>query len=168
MRLRTALATVVLSAGLLATVPASANELRETTAHFIVDVPDDWTVTTEGNFAVAYPGDQSFHLRMQGTSHGLTQEAADEEHALTFLRQHFNDIKVNKHAKKLAWGNFVGIEVFGTGKEKSGEAGKFFLLLLVDKRDSTKGSVVLGTGTTAGFTKHHPGIYEALHTMRTY
>lgn len=105
---------------------------------------------------------------MQGTEHGLSQEAADEEHALTFLKAHFNDIKVERHAKRLEWGNFIGIEVFGVGKEKNGAPGKFFLLLLVDKKNTAKGAVVLGTGTLAGFDKHHPGIYEALHTMRAY
>jgi hypothetical protein len=41
MHVRTALASVILAAGLFATVPASANELRENKAHFIVDVPDN-------------------------------------------------------------------------------------------------------------------------------
>jgi hypothetical protein len=168
MKVRTALASVIVGAALFCAVPASATELREPKAHFIVDVPDSWVITADGNYAVAHPKDQSFHLRMQGTEHGLSQEAADEEHALTFLRHHFNDIKVDKHAKRVEWNNFVGIEIYGTGKEKNGAPGKFFLLLITDKKNSSKGAVVLGTGTVAGFEKHHPGIYEALHTMRTY
>jgi len=168
MRIRTALASVFVTASLVATVPAFALELRETKSHFVVDVPDNWLVAAEGNYAVAYPKDNTFHLRMQGTEHGLSQEAADEEHALTFLRHHFKDIKVERHAKRVEWNNFVGIEVFGVGKEKDGSAGKFFLLLLTDKKNAQKGAVVLGTGTVGGFEKHHPGIYEALHTMRTY
>lgn len=169
MRIRSALASVFVLAGLLAvTVPAEANELRERKAHFIVDVPDSWKVDTEGNFAIAFPKDESFHLRMQGTSHGLTQEEKDEEHAISFLRGHFSDIHVTRHAKHVEWNNFKGVEVFGTGKESNGAPGKFFLLLIVDKKDNSKGAVVVGTGTESGFDKHHPGIYEALHSMRTY
>jgi hypothetical protein len=168
MQLRTAFASIIVAAGLLAVTPASAQELREPNAHFIVDVPDNWAVATEANYAVAYPKDESFHLRMVATEHGLKQTQDDEEHVLSFLKQHFNDIRVDKHAKRLNYNNFVGIEVFGTGKEKNGQPGRFFVLLLVDKRDAKKGAVVLGTGTNDGFQKHHPGIYEALHTMRTY
>jgi hypothetical protein len=168
MHIRAALASVFVFAALFAAVPASATELREPKAHFIVDVPDNWVVGAEGNNAVAYPKDETFHLRIQATEHGLTQETADEEHALTFLKHHFKDIKVEKHAKRVEWNNFVGVEVFGVGKEKNGTPGKFFLLLITDKKNAQKGAVVLGTGTVAGFEKHHPGIYEALHTMRTY
>ena len=43
-----------------------------------------------------------------------------------------------------------------------------FLDILIDKKDQKRGCVAVGTGTVAGFDKHHRGIYEALHTLRTY
>jgi hypothetical protein len=43
---------------------ALALELREPKAHMVVDVPNDWKVGAEGDYALAYPGDNSFHLRV--------------------------------------------------------------------------------------------------------
>src|SRR5262249_52416254 len=136
MRMRSALATVVVLAGLTAAVPASAIELREPRAHFVIDVPDNWNVTTDGDYAMAHPKDQTFHLRMIATDRGAKEEAAAEQALLTFLGKHFNDVKVDKHGKKVEWNNFVGVEIFGTGKEKTGAPGKFFALVLIDKRDA--------------------------------
>jgi hypothetical protein len=98
------------------------------------------------------------------------EERAEEERLLGFVKNHFNDLKVDKHAKRVDWHNLTGFEIFGTGKEKNAakEPGRFFAAVLFDKKDSKKGVVIAGTGTLKGFEKHHPGIYEALHTMRAY
>src|SRR5262249_7957508 len=142
MRMRSAFATLVVLAGLSATVPAFALELREPRAHFVVDIPNNWTVTTDGDYAMAHPKDQTFHLRMIATDKGPTEEAAAEQHLLTFLGKHFNDLKVDKHGKRIDFNNFIGVEIFGTGKEKSGAPGRFFALVLVDKKNTSKGAVV--------------------------
>jgi len=170
MGIRTALSSVIVLGALFAATPADARELRENAAHLVFDVPDSWTVTTEGSFAVAYPTDQSFHLRVLANSHGLRKEAEEEEWGLSFIKNHFTDINVSQHAKRIDYNNLVGFEVFGTGKEKNAQKspGKWFFSVLVDKKDHTKGVIVIGTGTVEGFQKHHPGINEALRTMRSY
>lgn len=170
MNVRLHLAAAVASFALLATVPANATELRELRSHVIVDVPDGWSTMVEGDYATAHPKDQTFHLRIKGTEHSYEGEQKAEDHALTFLRNHFDNITVDRHGKRVDWGNFYGVEVFGHGTEKNAEGtpGKFFLLLLIDKKDGKRGCVAVGTGTIAGFDKHHRGIYEALHTLRTY
>src|SRR5689334_10186927 len=100
MKLRTALSAIVFAAASLAIVPtASAKELREPAAHLVIDVPDAWVITTEGRWAMAYPQDQSFHLRLVANNKAFTrgQEARAEEHLLTFLKEHLDDIKVERH-----------------------------------------------------------------------
>jgi hypothetical protein len=170
MGIRTALASVVVLGALFATTPAFAKELREPRAHLVFDVPDSWNVTTEGDFAMAFPVDETFHLRVLANSRGLHKEAEEEEWGLTFIRNHFTDITVDTHARRIDYNNMMGFEVFGHGKEKNGQhsPGKWFFSVLVDKKDSRKGAIVIGTGTVAGFEKHHPGINEALRTMRQY
>lgn len=170
MGIRTALSSVVVLGALFAASPAEARELREPAAHLVFDVPDSWTVTTEGSFAVAYPTDQTFHLRVLANSRGVRNEAEEEEWGLSFIKHHFTDITVSQHAKRIDYNNLVGFEVFGHGKEKNAQKtpGKWFFSVLVDKKDKSKGVIVIGTGTVAGFERHHPGINEALRTMRAY
>jgi hypothetical protein len=168
MGIRTALASVIVLGGLLAATPASARELRENAAHLVVDVPDSWTVTTENNFAIAFPTDQTFHLRLIANSRGVQKEADDEAHGLNFIKNHFTNITVSQHGRHIDHNNLVGTEVFGTGTLKNGTQGKWFFSVLVDKKDPSKGVVVIGTGTIPGFERHHPGIREALRTMRAF
>jgi len=168
MHVRTAFASMILAAGLAVAAPAFATELKDPGAHFVMDVPNNWEVKTDGSFAMAYPQDQTFHLRMQATSHGVGEEEEAERYALKFLEGHFKEVRVNRHAQHLNWNNFAGYEIFGSGKLSNDAPGRFMLLIVVDKKDPKKGAIVVGTGTNAGFEKHQPGIYEALHTMRTY
>jgi hypothetical protein len=145
---------------------ALATELREPKAHMVVDVPNDWKVGVEGDYALAYPGDNSFHLRIVSSDHGLAGEADAEKYLNDFLAKHLTNVTVDKHARKVDFNNYVGFEIFGTGKEHDGSAAKFFALILTDKTDAKAGVVALGTGTVAGFQKHADGIREALRTLR--
>lgn len=169
---RRVLVSLACTVAFLAALPAlAAQELREPYARLVVDLPNNWVLTTENNYAVAYPQDKSFHLRMIATTHGMTQAQADEDYALGFLKQHFSNIVVSQHARTLSSvaKGYTGWEIFGTGNEiKSGTPGRFFLALIVDRTNAQKGAIIIGTGTLSGFDKHQPGIHEALSTIRQY
>jgi hypothetical protein len=170
MSIRTALASLTLATGLLTSLPADAKELREPKYHFVLDVPDNWTVqeSDDKTHGIAFPTDQSFHLFVHGSERALADEAADKEHAISFLKRHFKEIHID-HTAKVDNANFAGVEFNGKATEHNNAKGEFFVYLLIDKKDPDKkrGAVVVGTGTMSGFHKHHGGIREALKTMHT-
>ena len=148
--------------------PASATELREPRAHMVVDVPNAWAISTEGEWVKANPQDNSFQLRLMGNEHGAWGEAEAEQFMMTKLVNHMSNITVDTHGRHVDWNSYAGVEIFGHGITRAGYPGKWFALVLVDKRNPRKGVVALGTGSNEGFAAHHPGIYQALHTLRTY
>ncbi len=84
------------------------------------------------------------------------------------LGAHMSNTTVDTHGRHVDWNNYSGVEIFGHGITRAGAPGKWFALVLVDKRNPRKGVVALGTGSMDGFAAHHPGIYTALHTLRSY
>ena len=117
----------------------------------------------------ARPKDDTFVLRVVGTNEGVTEEEAAEKRLLGMVDRWVGDVKVDKKAKKIDFNGFVGYEVFGNGKYKgSGHTAHFFTAVLFHKKDPSKGVALVGMGRPDGFSKHHPGIYEALKSLRTY
>jgi hypothetical protein len=171
MKIRTCFAAICFGVAFAATsMNATALELREPKSHMIVDVPNSWTVGTEGQYVVAAPQDQTFHLRLIGTDHGQYTKDAATSTALSFINIHFNNVQMSGQAQYVNWGNYTGFELFGTGNEKNAwnTPGKFFVSVLTDKMNPRKGLVVIGTGTIAGFDMHQGEIHRALQSIRTY
>jgi len=148
--------------------PVGTSELREAKAHVIADVPGDWTITADGDYAMGAPKDNSFHLRIVGIDRGELQESEADGYLSSFIQKHFTNVQVSQKARRIDYNNFRGYEMFGTGNEKDGSPGKFFVLVLHDKKSAKRGVVAVGTGTVSGFEKHNPGIREALRTLRTF
>jgi hypothetical protein len=162
------LATMVVSLGLTLAADASASqELREPKSHMIVDVPDSWKIYNEGDYVVAAPKDDSFHLRLAGTAGGKRNEAQAKAELMTFLNRHLNNV-VQDESKQISQANYVGYELLGRGSEHDGTPAKWFAAVLVDSRNSSKGLVILGTGTVTGFQTHSSGIHSSLSSIRTY
>jgi len=171
MKTRSAFAALLLGAALASTsLDANALELREPKSHMVIDVPGSWTVGNDGQYVIAAPSDNTFHLRLQGTTHGQYTRDAASSAMLGFINQHFNNVQISSQATMINWGNYSGFEIFGTGNEKNGlnTPGKFFAAVLTDKVNPRKGLVIIGTGTLAGFDMHQRGIHSALQSVRTY
>jgi hypothetical protein len=154
----------------LSVAPAFALEVREPRAHLAFNVPDGWDVDQEGRYTRASPHDRSFHLRVVGIDHAWGQDREAEEQMMTTLNEHIDAATVDLHAHHIDdWHGFEGVEIRGHGRRKmDGKESKFFAMSLRDKHDLKKGVVALGIGTIEGFDRHHPGIYEALHSMHTW
>jgi hypothetical protein len=168
MRPRSMLAAAVISLGLALAADASATqELREPTSHFVIDVHDSWKIYNEADYVVAAPKDESFHLRLKGTTGGRRSEAQAEQELFAFLRRHLDNI-TKTETKAISQNNYVGTEFIGKGFEHDGTPAKWFTAILVDSRNASKGLVIVGTGTVQGFDQHSPGIHTALASIRTY
>jgi hypothetical protein len=171
MKIRNVVAALASSLALAVAVPALAVELREPKAHLIIDLPDGWETSTEGAWIHSHPKDNSFHLHVKGVDHKVWKtEKEFEEGVVVYYAEHLNNVTITEHAKFYAdWHGFRVHELRGKGTRKSdGKEVKFFLLLLRDNKDLSKGAIALASGTPEGFEKHHKGIYEAFHTLRTY
>lgn len=168
MKARSLLGALVVSMGLaIAADAAASQELREPKSHFIIDVHDSWKIYNEGDYVVAAPRDDSFHLRLAGTAGGRRSEAQAETELFGFLRRHLDNVTKDE-TKSINQNNYVGTEFIGHGNEHDGTPAKWFAAVLVDSRSPTKGLVILGTGTVAGFNNHSGGIHDALKSIRTY
>ncbi len=168
MRVRSILATVVVALGMSLAADASASqELREPTSHMVIDVPDTWKLYNEGDYVVAAPKDDSFHLRLKGVASGRRSEAAAKAELLGFLQNHLNNV-VQDESKAISQNNYVGYELLGHGNEHDGTPAKWFAAVLTDANNARKGLVILGTGTVAGFQQHSSGIHNSLASIRTY
>jgi len=171
MKIRSRLAATLLGAVVVSTsLTAAALELREPKSHMIVDVPNSWTVGNDGQYVVAAPADQTFHLRLNGSTHGNYSREQASSAMMGFIGYHFNNVQVSSQAQLVNWGNYTGYEIFGTGNEKTGtnERGKFFAAVLTDKLNPKKGLIIIGTGTVTGFDIHQTSIHNALQSIRTY
>ena len=154
----------------MSVAPAYALEIREPHAHLAFNIPDGWNVDQDGRYVRASPQDKSFHLRVIGIDHAWSQDKEAEDQMLSILNEHVDGASVEIHAKHIDdWHGFEGSRSRGHGKRKfDGGDAKFFAISLRDKHDMKKGVVALGIGTREGFERHHPGIYEALHTLHTW
>jgi hypothetical protein len=161
-------AAALVVAGLAVALPAVATELREPKAHLVIDVPDDWKLSVDGDYVMASPEDNSFHLRIVGTDKGVAGEQQAEAEMLKRLAKSLDNIQISQHAKKIDARNYNGSEIFGSGTEHNGKPAKFFAIMVTDKKDSSKGAFLLGSGTDKGFERHEHGIHEAVHTLRSY
>jgi len=169
--------SVTVAAFAVAGGPASALEARETRAQVILDVPNTWQVARQGEFVRAHPPDKSFEVSLAGTEHGPWQEAEAEKFLLDIVltgagRPH-QELHVDTHARRVDWGNYSGLEVFGTGRmgndyDTNLAPSKWFALVLVNKTTPSKGIYAVGIGSPAGYNTHEPGIYAAFHTLRSY
>jgi hypothetical protein len=150
--------------------PAFALEIREPRAHLAFNIPDGWNVDQEGRYVRAAPRDGSFHLRVVGIDHAWGQDKEAEDQMLSILNEHIDGASIDMHAHHIDdWHGFEGVEIRGHGRRKfDNHEGKFFALSLRDRHDPKKGVVALGIGTPEGFDRHHPGIYDALHSMHTW
>jgi len=168
MRPRSLLAAAVVSVSLAVAADASATqELREPNSHFVIDVPDAWKLYTEKDYVVAAPRDDSFHLRLAGTTGGRRSEAQAEAELFGFLRRHLDNV-TKTETKTINQKNYVGTEFLGKGFEHDGTPAKWFAAVLVDQNNAAKGLVIMGTGTVQGFDQHSGGIHTALSSIRTY
>ncbi len=171
MKLRHATAAFASIVALTIAVPALALELREPKAHLVVDVPDGWTTEESKGWINSHPTDWSFGLAVKGVDHSIWKKEKDfEEGIVTYYAEHLDDVTIDTHAKRIEnWHHYEGWEAWGHGKRKSdGKSVKFFILLLRDEKAPSKGAIFLGHGTKDGFEKHHKGIYDSLHSLRTY
>jgi hypothetical protein len=163
------LAALVAAAVVSSSVPSFALEVREPRAHLIVDVPDSWKTDVDGRWVRAAPQDGTFHFRLVGIDRGWAQEKEAEDFMLTQLAEHMNDSTVDTHGRRIEdWHGFEGVEIFGHGRRKDGQPAKFFAVVLRDKANKKKGVVALGIGTPESWERHHKGVYESLHSLRTY
>lgn len=126
-------------------------EIRESRAHVALDVPGSWVVDQEGDYARAFPQDRSFHLRVKGIEHGGWQEREAEDRVKIFVLEHFSDISVDTHARRVLYHGFEGHEVLGHGTGRDGVPRKFFAIALRNIDNPRKGVVVLGMGTPEGY-----------------
>jgi hypothetical protein len=162
------LAAVVIGLGMTLAADASASqELREPISHMVIDVPDVWKIYNEGDYVVAAPRDDSFHLRLKGTAGGRRTEAAAKAELMGFLTRHLDNL-IQDESKQITQNNYVGYELLGRGNEHDGTPAKWFAAVLVDARNASKGLVILGTGTVSGFQQHSQGIHNSLSSIRTY
>ena len=154
----------------MSVAPAYALEIREPRAHLAFNVPDGWTVDQEGRYTRAAPQDRSFHLRVIGIDRAWAQDREAEEQMMNAVNEHIDAGTVDLHARHIDdWHGFEGVEIRGHGRRKfDNKEGKFFAVSLRDKHDMKKGVVAFGIGTLEGFERHHPGIYESLHSMHTW
>ncbi len=149
-------------------VSSHARELREPQAHMLVDVPDDWQVSVDGRYQRAEPPDHTFHLRLIASDHGMHGEQEGEGFLLGILREKFQNIQVDRHARRNDWGAFHSYEIWGHGTDEAGGDGKFFIEFVTDERNDRRGLVILGTGPVDGFERHQRGIYDATHRIRVW
>jgi hypothetical protein len=169
--MRTTCGVLFVMAALLTVAPAEAQQVRETAARCVVDVPDDWSVrtkTTNFTITVADPPERNVHLILSSTNHGMTEHQLDQARMMQFLQNVYSDVKVTVPAKSLdSWPDFNGIEVGGTAKDGSTPL-KFQMFLLMEKKNPKNGVVAIIAGDQDGFAKHQPGLYRALRAMHTY
>ena len=158
---------------------ASALEARETRCQLILDVPNDWAVARQGEYVRAHPprAQRAFEVSLAGSDHGLWQAAEAEKFLLDVVLvgsgRSVSQVKVDVHARQIDWGNFTGFEIFGTGKMSNDydtelAPAKWFAIALVDKTNNKKSVYAAGVGSPAGFAQYQPGIYTALHSLRSY
>jgi predicted Zn-dependent protease len=164
---RAILSVVLVSAAASITLSASAEELREPRARLALDVPDGWRTQDKSDYVLAFPSDESFHLRMAGVTTAV-EGSKSEDVLFHFLEHHLSHVAVTQRNPLVQYGDYLGYEMLGTGREHRGAAARWFALVLTDKNDATKRLVVLATGTDAGYDRNAPVVVEALKNLRGY
>jgi hypothetical protein len=164
---RAILSVVLVSAAASIAFPASAEELREPRARLALDVPDAWRTQDRTDYVLAFPSDESFHLRMAGVT-STVEGSKSEDVLFHFLEHHLSHVAVTQRNPLVQYGDYLGYEMLGTGREHRGAAARWFALILTDKRDVSKRIVVLATGTDAGYDRNAPVVVEALKNLRGY
>jgi hypothetical protein len=164
---RAIFSALLVSAAASLSFTAFADELREPRARLAVDVPDGWQTQDRTDYVLAFPSDESFHLRMAGVS-GTAEGSRSEEVLFRFLEHHLSNVAVTERSPQVEYGDYVGYQMLGTGKEHRGMSARWFALVLTDRKDASKRLVVLATGTTAGYERNAPRVVEALKNLRSY
>jgi hypothetical protein len=164
---RAILSVVLVSAAASITLSASAQELREPRARLALDVPDAWQTEEKSGYVIAFPADESFHVRMTGVA-GAADANKAEDVMSRFLMHHLSHVAFTQRGTRVEYGGYVGYEARGTGDEHRGGGARWFALVLTDKNDASKGVVVLATGTSAGYERNAPLVTDALQKLRAF
>ena len=148
---RAILSVVLVSAGCVGSPPRRRpRSCASLSARLALDVPDAWQTEEKSGYVIAFPADESFHVRMTGVA-GAADANKAEDVMSRFLVHHLSHVAFTQRGMRVEYGGYVGYEARGmTSDQAARRPAWWFALVLTDKNDASKGLVVLATGTSGG------------------
>jgi hypothetical protein len=158
-----------LGAALLISMPggaARAAELRDPShPELSITVPDTWSLSSDGSWALAAAPDRSAKLRVVWYGKGLLADLAAESLLVNFIADTWATYTVDRHIRHVTCGKLAGLDVMGHGAGDSWDRASFHLYLLVDPASPDRGAVVLISGKQDAWDAAHPPLDRAVHAI---
>jgi hypothetical protein len=166
MKSRVGLVSSVLALALLSTPrSASATELHEGASPLSVTVPDGWSISVDGAWALADAPDHTARVRIATHGTGVLADLAAEAYLINFIADSWATYTVDKHVRHVQCGRYIGLELYGHGSGDTWSRAKFHLYLLIDPGSPQKGAVVLISGREDAWDAAHPPLDRAVHAL---
>jgi hypothetical protein len=154
-----------LAFALLAT-PAFALDLRVGHgSRATIGVPDEWALLADGPWSMAEAPDHRARLRVAPSTAGLPGDPRAEAHVVDLIADTWNTYIIDRRARRVVCGRWVGIEVVGHGAGDGWDRAFFHIYLLAEQTSQDKGVVVLLTGRSDAWPSVHPALDRAVHGM---